>query len=394
MQKKVIALAVAGALAAPAVAMAQSTVQVYGNLYIEYAFTNQKQSAAGTGLTQIDRVDADILQTGGSAVGFKGEEKLGGGMSAWFQCESTADPRGASQDGWCSRNSAVGLKGGFGNFFVGNWDTPFKRTMVNVGGRDTGVFGTAFLLTGGSTTILDGATEGLFRRRQNNSINYDSPNFGGFQVMASTTSTNASTGVTTTSAQDKERLWSLGAQYAQGPIKIGAAYEQHDKFYPGGGDESGWHVGGSYTFGNFTLGGQWVSMEADTAPGATAEVDTWHVGVEWKIAGPHALHFGYTKADDMEGTVGAVMGTGATATRPAVGGPGALPGNTVRRSTSADMFQIRYLYSLSKRTTASVGYVALKNDDGASYDLGGLNYPAAAAGAKQSAVAVSVQHRF
>ncbi|MBS1219353.1 MAG: hypothetical protein H6R21_2486 [Proteobacteria bacterium] len=32
MQKKVIALAVAGALAAPAVAMAQSTVLVYGNL--------------------------------------------------------------------------------------------------------------------------------------------------------------------------------------------------------------------------------------------------------------------------------------------------------------------------------------------------------------------------
>ncbi|MBS1219357.1 MAG: outer membrane protein (porin) [Proteobacteria bacterium] len=119
MNKKLMAVAVAGALTAPAVAMAQSTVQVYGNLYIEYAFTNQKQSASGTGLTQIDRVDADILQTGGSAIGFKGEEKLGGGMSAWFQCESTADPRGASQDGWCSRNSAVGLKGGFGNFFVG-----------------------------------------------------------------------------------------------------------------------------------------------------------------------------------------------------------------------------------------------------------------------------------
>ncbi|MBS1219356.1 MAG: hypothetical protein H6R21_2489 [Proteobacteria bacterium] len=187
--------------------------------------------------------------------------------------------------------------------------------------------------------------------------------------MASTTSTNASTGVTTTSAQDKERLWSLAGQYKQGPIAIGVGYEKHEKFYAGGGDESGWHVGGSYTFGNFTLGGQWVSMEADTAPGATAEVDTWHVGVEWKIAGPHALHFGYTKADDMEGTLGAIMGTGATAARPAVGGPGATA--ALQRATSADMFQIRYLYSLSKRTVASVGYVALKNDDGASYDLGG-----------------------
>ncbi|MGE4112438.1 MAG: porin, partial [Burkholderiales bacterium] len=90
MQKKAIAVAVAGALAVPAVAMAQSTVQVYGNLYIEHSFNSQGRNAAGT----VDPANADVLQTGGSAIGFKGTEKLGGGMSAWFQCESTADPRG------------------------------------------------------------------------------------------------------------------------------------------------------------------------------------------------------------------------------------------------------------------------------------------------------------
>src|SRR5918997_613510 len=99
MQKKLMAVAVAGVLGAPVVALAPtSTVQVYGTLYVEYSRIDQGGP----------RQNVDILQTPGSNIGFKGEEKLGGGLSAWFQCESTADVRGQDQDGWCSRNSALG----------------------------------------------------------------------------------------------------------------------------------------------------------------------------------------------------------------------------------------------------------------------------------------------
>src|SRR5690606_27635528 len=122
MQKKLIAVAVAGALAAPAAALAQSTVQVYGTAYMEWGFINQGPDNTAA---PFDPANADVLQAPGSAVGFKGEEKLGGGMSAWFQCESSADLRGVNQNGFCSRNSAVGLKGSFGNAFIGIWDTPF-----------------------------------------------------------------------------------------------------------------------------------------------------------------------------------------------------------------------------------------------------------------------------
>ena len=42
MQKKLLAIAVAGALGAPAVAVAQSsTVQIFGTLYIEYSYADQ-----------------------------------------------------------------------------------------------------------------------------------------------------------------------------------------------------------------------------------------------------------------------------------------------------------------------------------------------------------------
>ena len=394
MHKNVMAIAVAGALAAPAAAMAQSTstVQVYGNLYLEYSFINQ-----GRAINGVDPAKADFLQTPGSGIGFKGEEKLGGNLSAWFQCESTADVRGVTSAGFCTRNSAVGLQGRFGNFFVGNWDTPFKRTVTagNVGGRVTGIFGTHFLLFDNSTTVTDGASPGVFSRRQRNSINYDSPRFGGFQALGAFSTTNSSTATTSTSAGAKPRIWSVAGTYKLGGLDLAVAYERHTKAYPNvaqpglatfAGDEDGYHLSGSYTFGRVKFGGVYTQQEADTAVATTAKVKAWHVGAEWKVAGPHNLHFGYTQADDVTGTVGgAAIGGGGTTSRPSV---------TAAGNTGAKLYQIRYLYEFSKRTTGTIGYVNLKNDSAAAYDLGGLGSAATASGAKQSAVALSVQHRF
>ncbi|MGZ5095615.1 MAG: porin, partial [Burkholderiales bacterium] len=114
-----------------------------------------------------------------------------------YQCASTADLRGESQNGFCSRNSALGLKGGFGSVFIGNWDTPFKRTTVAtmVSGNDLGIWAPTFLLTGDSTTDAVGANRASFRKRQQNSINYDSPN-SRFQAMGMFSSSQPSTGTT------------------------------------------------------------------------------------------------------------------------------------------------------------------------------------------------------
>ena len=400
MQKKVIALAVAGALAAPAVSMAQSTVQVFGNLYVEYSFWNPGRNTAGT----VQPASADVLQTPGSEIGFRAEENLGGGMSAWFQCASTADFRGVSGDGWCTRNSAVGVKGSFGNLYVGNWDTPFKRAMINTGGRDTGAFGTAFLLAGNSTTTDQGGNAGVFKRRQRNLITFDSPNFGGFAVQGAFSSTNNSTGITSTSADAKPRIWSLAGTYKGGPLELAAAYEKHTKAYSNGvapaagtvstagaavagtvgsvstfaGDEEGWYVAGAYQLGSVKLGAQYTQQKADTAVGTNAKATAYQLGAEWKVAGPHNVHFGYTVADDMKGTAGAAMGS-----RPTV---------TALNNTGAKLWQVRYLYDFSKRTTGSIGYVSLKNDASANYDLGGMT--GTGTGAKNSAFALSLSHKF
>ena len=66
-------------------------------------------------------------------------------MSAWFQCTSTHGRARFGTAGFCGRNSALGVKGGFGNFFAGNWDMPTKRTAGAVRIlSDTGVWGTGF----------------------------------------------------------------------------------------------------------------------------------------------------------------------------------------------------------------------------------------------------------
>jgi len=407
-------VAVAGALGVPAVAMAQSsTVQVFGTVYMEYSMVDQGRypNAAFPGGAQ-ERSNADFIQTPGSEIGFKGEEKLGGGLSAWFQCASTADPRGITQDGFCSRNSALGMKGAFGNVFMGNWATPFKRTNSpgNVGANQTGVWGTSFLLTGGSTTTAwpgqvagSGASAGraIFSRRQNSLITYDSPNFGGFQVMGAFTAAQASTATFDGTNNQKARIMSLGGQYSAGPIFVGAAYEIH-KDANGNvaappvagtareGDDKGWHVSAAYTWGPVKFGGNYTAQKVENGTvGAPTEVKyrAWHVGVDWNIVGPHGLRAAYTRAQDTRGTPGAAGTAGNGVTRPGVAVAG------VSNDNGAKLYQIRYVYTFSKRTEFNFGYAKLDNDSVGTYNLGGLGVTPMP-GENQSAWALSLRHTF
>jgi predicted porin len=422
MQKKLLAVALAGAFGAPSLALAQSsTVQVFGTLYVEYTVrANQGDAVAPGGPGgpgAVARSNTDFIQTPGSEIGFKGEEKLGGGLSAWFQCASTADVRGDTQNGWCSRNSAVGLKGGFGNLYVGVWDTPFKRTVspTAVGGNDTGIWGTAFLLLADSTTDAVGGNRLSFKRRQKDSINYDSPNFGGFQVMAAFTSSQPSTATLASASNAKPRVYSLGTQYSAGPLYVSAGFEQHRQFgaagvgtavagiVPEGTKDNAWHIGAAYTWGPVRVGGQYTrqKFDATTLAGADGDVrvSAWHVGVDWSIVGPHGLRASYTAARDVKGPTGAAAGL----TTPVVGGTGGAlalgnasgagyrpgPGG----DTGANLITLRYVYTFSKRTEFTAGYARLDNDTNAAYRLGGLG-TAIRNGEKEDAWALGIRHTF
>jgi predicted porin len=393
MNKKLMTLAVAGAFAAPAAAFAQaSNVQIFGTIYMEYAYAKQgAQNPAGSG----DQVNVDILQTPGSEIGIKGEEALGGGMSAWFQCTSTADIRGNGTAGFCSRNSAIGVKGSFGNVYAGNWDMPMKRTAGAARiTSDTGIWGVGRMLYGDSSTYNANGTPASFSRRQNASVFYDTPNFSGFQGYVGVSTTGASIAQTTNASGTKPRVWGVAGTYTNGPLYVTLAYENHSNFgvAPGGGSayngtDTGWHGGVAYQFGPVKVGGLYVSRKYDmSANGATdTKINAWNLAGEWAIQGPHALRGGYTKANNTSGNSAAGL-TGAAG--------GAFVANAGAGATGGNIWQVQYVYNASKRTEFTVGYVSLQNDANARYTLGGLSSGTIAAGQNQNAIAVSMKNTF
>jgi len=390
MNKKLIALAVASAFAAPAAALAQaSNVQIYGTMYVEYGYV--KQGALLNG----NMPNMDFIQVPGSSIGFRGEEALGGGLSAWFQCESTAAISGATASGgggvFCGRNSALGMKGNFGNAYVGNWDTPFKRSVGLKYATDTAFFGASGLMYGSSASAINRAAPGTWARRENQSIMYDTPTWNGFSGMASMSTPNlAQTAVTSATSGAKARLWSIGGTYTNGPLSVGAAYENHSNFQPAAngtagaatgfaGNDNAFTLSARYQFGPLEAGVGYTKQKFETAPLTNADVSAVHLVGSWAIAGPHTVQLGYTKANSTGGSFAGAIG-------PRVYNAGA-------GQTGASLLLAEYLYAFSKRTRGSIGYARVANDTNATYSIFGYNAPTQG-GVNQDGVAMSLKTTF
>jgi len=382
MNKKLIAAAVAGAFVAPAAFAQSSTVQIYGLLNVEYGFVSQPNTAAGVG-----RDSVDALNSGASRIGFKGEEKLSGGMSAFWQCESDVRFLGGastSSGSLCDRNSALGLKGGFGSVFIGSWDSPLKRVsaMTRIT-NETGWAGTQLM-----TLSNGGAFAGSFSTRNTNTVNYDTPNFGGFSASLQYTTLQTARNNTVTATisnglavTPKGRQISFSGQYVAGPMAIVAGYQNKDKDQASGGntaatytvgnEDTAWLIGGTYQFGAVKLGLTYVDAEVEAgAAGArvTTERKSWNIAGDWKLSGPHSIKFGYADAGDAKTSAGGGANTGAK------------------------LYQIGYGHALSKRTQASLTYARMDNDSAGSYNLTGNT--AATSGDNSSVFVLGLVHTF
>jgi predicted porin len=122
MHKKLLGLAVAGALAAPVAALAQ--VEVYGTIHM--SINSMKYGEGTGGVPSVSKWD---VASHASNVGVRGRENVGGGQTAWFQVETNASMERSNNvahtSNFASRNSAVGMQGAWGNLFVGQWTTPW-----------------------------------------------------------------------------------------------------------------------------------------------------------------------------------------------------------------------------------------------------------------------------
>ena len=118
MQKKLIALAVAGLVAAPA--FAQSNVTIYGRA--DYGMVTRSGTPDGFGSADLNgKTEFASGVQAGSRLGFKGAEDLGNGLKAIFEIEYglKMDEGTTSSTVWGNRHSYVGLTGNFGTVVGG-----------------------------------------------------------------------------------------------------------------------------------------------------------------------------------------------------------------------------------------------------------------------------------
>jgi predicted porin len=390
MKKKLIAAAVAGIAAVPFSAVAQSSVSIYGNVTLEYAVT----SIPG-------RVTADQTDVpGGSALGFRGEEKLGGGLSAWFQCETSMDTRGIDQVGLCSRNSAIGFRGAFGNIYHGRWDTPFKRALNvgTVGATETGALGASFMAFGGSGGADANGANGAaaadqtsnnrarWKRRETSITNWDSPNFGGLTLHAGATTGNGGIDQASGTTNAKPRVLSFAGIYRAGPLQAAVGYEIHKGFIGqgnpfDGGEDTGLGLAVSYQLNKqIRLGATMLDTEYETGVNATTKKKTYTIGTQVSLSGPHSIEAQYAVAGDTKGNGGNIQGTSRQ---------GVI--NSALGETGGNQISLWYVNALSKRTTARLGYTRINNDLRAGYALGNN---AQTVGQDQKAYGLHLSHRF
>ena len=214
MQKKVIALAVAGILAAPMAA--QAGVEVYGKARLSFGSITNDDSASNHDKNKL------AVSSHASRLGFKGAEDLGNGMKAVWQIErgiDFTDKTGPSGSDLSTRNTFAGLTGDFGTALLGTHDTPYK---ISTGSLDP--FGDTFA---DYNAVIDSTQDA----RSANVVAYISPSMSGFTVAAAYVTDFVNDNLpdtTTTSATDKKKqpAISLAGMYSNGPLYAALAYQK------------------------------------------------------------------------------------------------------------------------------------------------------------------------
>lgn len=238
MQKKLIALAVAGLMSAPV--FAQSNVTIYG--IVDMGYKNLGDNVVD-GVGNLNAFDSG--QYSGSRLGFKGTEDLGNGLKASFVLEQgiNADLGTSAQGGRTfGRQAYVALSGGFGTVAMGRQYTPQHLLMAAIDPFGQGTSGEAVNIWGLGSAVT-------YPTRLDNLAAYISPSFGGFNVIAGWT--YAATAQESLGNDNDVRVWAINPNYKNGPIHVGLNYHNARLISSTAKDTDikVWDLAGSYDFG-------------------------------------------------------------------------------------------------------------------------------------------------
>lgn len=342
MQKKFLALAVAGLVSTGA--FAQSNVTVYGVLDLFYAY--------GMDNFHKDAKDGGAVGSGGqsgSRFGFKGSEDLGNGLKANFRIEGgiNADVGTSAQTGVFGRWSTVGLSGNWGEVQMGRRDT-FQDELL--GSQDAN----------GRTTVAQVSPVYLDQRRIGNFIAYLSPVWNGLQVKAGystagadssaqeVTLTPISSAANNVASNTNLQVVTAALHYTNGPLLLGAAYDYNtysdrDSNVVGQSGNYGsgnvWNVAGAYDFGVVRINGAYGAIDYAQSFGQTMDDRTqWSLGASAPIGKAGKLTLTYANAKIDYNVAGA-------------------------KSDEMQMWGLAYFHDISKRTNWYAAYGQIDQDD-------------------------------
>ena len=342
MKKSLLALAALTVVAGTA--SAQSSVTIYGK--VDLGLVLDSGNAGGKSV----RVSSGV--TGGSRIGFKGVEDLGGGNKFSFQLETgyCADSAAGSPNFCTGSNQFMGrqahgdLTGAFGALSAGRQYSLGFNNLATIDPFGAGFAGQANNVSPSGVYLVD--PSGI---RLNNSVTYSTPNVAGF-----TGSVEAAFGEVVGNWQSG-RETGAGVNYASGPVYAGVTYYDLGNAAGNGAAKKVTTFGGSYDFGVIKLHalGQKVS-------GTGLDFFNLMGGVTVPLGGGQ-LMASYVKHNDRS-----------------------------TKDQDADQLGVGYIYPLSKRTSLYTSFARIQNLHGAAFTVGN----ATATGTGDKAFNLGVVHNF
>ena len=270
MKKTLCALAVGATLFTPALAMA-ADVKVYGRAHVSLDYLDDGKDYNEVGLS-----------SNASRLGFKAEQKLENGMTVFGQVEQEINFASGEKDSkgvnFATRDTFVGLKGDFGQARVGRFDSPFKvaRGPVNFFGD----------MVGDIRNVT--RADMKFDERNENTIEYKSPKFGGgFNVLAAVSmhsNKNIAKDANGEGVEDN-KAYDLALTYKEGPVDFAAAYERYEENAAiGAGERDGFRIAGAYKFTpELNVGALYQLLTHDNET-ANPDAQVFGVAADYKVA--------------------------------------------------------------------------------------------------------------
>ncbi len=329
MKKKVLTAAVAALVAVPFAASADTTL--FGQLHTSIDVLSTDSGANDSAIA---------VSSNTSRIGVKGAHDFGNGLKGVYHAEWGISGSG-DENNLNSRNTFVGLAGGFGTVLLGKHDTPLK-----IVGRKADLFWSTQLGQNRSLTHpMDNGVPGQgWDLRAPNVIAYVSPKLGPVTIIAAyvTDHTLAGGSAPIKENNDNDAVSAL-AMGQIGPVFAAVGYEQHnaagaadsptalrvtltgnvgpvklvgfyqqakDQGFIAGNDRDVYGVGASFKAGSNTFKGQVYQADNNDNLGADNGATLIAVGIDHALAKNTQVYAQYAQMDNEANANFALGGAG------------------------------------------------------------------------------------